>query len=364
MIRPFVTMSEEVREFPDLQFAFFRVSGIRAYACDSERRHAEDMATAAARATCGNAQAVSEVKFSWTYPEFYKATGIRGKRVSTPFRQAFRFHDKSYRSISRLVDACMIAEYGSGVSFQCFKPPMQKGLHLGRFRTKSTAPGPIAIYDGSNVVHAPESGLNHDYMLEEASPDAVVRIMKVPGLPNKRLDDALRMFHSLINTARATVEPIPIVEIAQTPAARELRAQGHYIRQRYHKPHEGVYPNFLTNELRGSVLKTLICQAADRRFCLVLGYERRVDFKRLATALGSSRIELIPQEDVAEATGGFMSGAVTPFLDTDLEFVCDEAVTSFSHVYVNGGRPGNQLRIRVSSLLAMRRFQVLEFTIA
>lgn len=153
-------------------------------------------------------------------------------------------------------------------------------------------------------------------------------------------------------------------EIAPKGVAQQFRDRGFYVRVRAHMPKTEVFPRFLPPSRHAAVVKTLICKAKDRVFCLVLSYGARADLKRVARAFGTSRIDMVSDDQVLDLTG-FRVGAVSPVINSDvITFVCDRALLGLSHLYINGGQHGLQLRVRSEHLLQLRPFLILDFALS
>lgn len=90
-----------------------------------------------------------------------------------------------------------------------------------------------------------------------------------------------------------------------------------------------------------AIAKTLAARTSDDELVLVLvGGDRALDWKKLRSLLGVSRIALVDSADL-EARTGYPRGAVTPFGNpTRLSVVVDVHVAALDEVSVGGGAFG------------------------
>lgn len=145
-----------------------------------------------------------------------------------------------------------------------------------------------------------------------------------------------------------------------------LNANQSYVRKRVYDPNGpkvgGVYPKFLSEGQYSAVAKTLICVASRVPYCLVLGYERRADLKRLSKELSTTRFQLAQPDDVTCFTG-FKVGSVSPIMpNRQIRTVFDTYLVKHSHLYVNAGEPGVQIRVQTESVLSLLNAQIATFS--
>lgn len=205
---PSVHISREAREIPGLALTFLAVRDRPDYQDAVARAAAEILATTAAQSLCGDVVHWRDIPYAQAYPDFYTMTGVRGSRYSTPFKQAFRFRAKPYRSVSPLIDACMTAEYGTGISFQAFKAPPDGRICVGRAAgTEDQCARPsqseLCLNGAGKLIHAPSLGLQPAFFLPAGHERAIVRMMRVPGLPAERMEQALDTFTAILAERRA-----------------------------------------------------------------------------------------------------------------------------------------------------------------
>lgn len=151
-----------------------------------------------------------------------------------------------------------------------------------------------------------------------------------------------------------------------TEVATFLKGNQSYVRQRFYDPSSqrvgGVYPKFLRTEKYGSVAKTLICVSGHDPYCLVLGYDRRANLKALARTLGASRFQLAKRDEVTELTG-FKIGSVSPVMpERKITTIFDSLLADHPYIYVNGGQPGVQLRVKTNETIALLSATVVSFS--
>lgn len=134
-----------------------------------------------------------------------------------------------------------------------------------------------------------------------------------------------------------------------------LKERGIYVRQRFYDPGDqavgGVYPRFLAEEKHPAVAKTLVCFSGRSPTCLLLSYGRRANLKALACAIGAPRFRLAKPEEVTDLTG-YQIGAVSPVMPArHMLTIVDAELAKHPYLYVNGGRPGLQIRIGTPDLI-------------
>lgn len=203
-----VMLHDQYRAMPGIGFLVIEVEAKPTYDNPKVKTDMETKVTSAARSTCDIADSWKAIPLATAYMDFYRAMGLNPNRVSTPFRQAFRFTKKSYRSVNPLVDLAMYAEYGSGVSFQvmspaaigdnlCFRPTSSDDYFKsadGRIETPKD--GEIGTFSNDRLIHAPSIGLSSEALWKAADRHAIVRAMCPPGLGIDRLEDALRRLNA------------------------------------------------------------------------------------------------------------------------------------------------------------------------
>lgn len=99
------------------------------------------------------------------------------------------------------------------------------------------------------------------------------------------------------------------------------------------------------------VLKTLIVQVDGKPACLVLPSDREASMKKVAAAFGGKSAAMVAVPD-AERMSGYKVGGVSPFGQKKrLPTVVEASAAGESHVYVNGGQRGLQIRMAPADLL-------------
>ena len=94
------------------------------------------------------------------------------------------------------------------------------------------------------------------------------------------------------------------------------------------------------------IIKTLIVELSDRRYCMVLmPGNRQLDLKRLAMLYGVKKATLTDQ-DTAERLTGYLVGGISPFGTKQiLPAVLDEKAIGFKVVMINGGQRGVMIKM-------------------
>ena len=93
------------------------------------------------------------------------------------------------------------------------------------------------------------------------------------------------------------------------------------------------------------VLKTLMALVDGKPVCAILPSDREVQMKKLAAVFGGKSAEMMKPAD-AERITGFRVGGISPF--GQKRAVCavvEQDALSHSHVFINGGQRGLQLRL-------------------
>ena len=222
-----VDIKEEVRLIPDLLFTLIEVEQLLgSYRNRSDLLLAEEKATLAAQSTCKGSTSWRDIPESEYYAKFYKLTGVQGKHYSTPFKQAFRFTSKPYQSISPIIDASMIAEYATGISFQIFNKPKSGVVTINRAKldtagtkANSTSWGEICLYDKDKLIHSPTLGLQKGFFLMPSDKTAVIRLMKIPGLSINSFEQAKSIFCQELEAQGAAWKMVTSQNGAQIPTA-------------------------------------------------------------------------------------------------------------------------------------------------
>jgi Cys-tRNA(Pro)/Cys-tRNA(Cys) deacylase len=112
------------------------------------------------------------------------------------------------------------------------------------------------------------------------------------------------------------------------------------------------------------VFKTLVVIADESRHQLVVTPgDRELDLRLVAMAVGAKSAHMALQRD-AERLTGLKVGGISPLalLDKRFEVYVDSPAADLGELYINGGRRGVNLRLRVSDLLAVTSAQVLVAT--
>jgi Cys-tRNA(Pro)/Cys-tRNA(Cys) deacylase len=141
-----------------------------------------------------------------------------------------------------------------------------------------------------------------------------------------------------------------------TPATLALRRLGisFELREYEYDPNAervGLQAAEALGEPPGRVLKTLIVQVDGKPVCIVLPSDREASMKKVAAAFGGKSAAMVPVPD-AERMSGYKVGGVSPFGQKKrLPTLVEAAAADESHVYVNGGQRGLQIRLAPADLL-------------
>lgn len=135
-----------------------------------------------------------------------------------------------------------------------------------------------------------------------------------------------------------------------TPATRTLDAAGvpYTLHEYVYAPGDGAVGLQAADALGESpacVFKTLMALADDKPVCAIVPSDATVAMKRLATALGARAARMMPPAD-AERLTGYHIGGISPFgQKRRVPIAIDASAMAQSHIYLNGGRRGLQLRL-------------------
>jgi Cys-tRNA(Pro)/Cys-tRNA(Cys) deacylase len=114
----------------------------------------------------------------------------------------------------------------------------------------------------------------------------------------------------------------------------------------------------------GEVFKTLVVLAEpDRRLLVVTPGNRELDMRLVAKGVSAKAARMAPQRE-AERLTGLLVGGISPLalLDRRFEVYLDAPAMALDMLYINGGRRGVNLRLRVSDLIAVTGARVIEAT--
>lgn len=113
----------------------------------------------------------------------------------------------------------------------------------------------------------------------------------------------------------------------------------------------------------GQLLRTIVIRrgADDYVFVLVPG-GRQIDWPRLRSHLGVSRLSL-PDAEEAQSATGYERGAITPFGSTTAwPVIADPVIPTLERVAIGGGGHGVNLHLRGGELVAFLGADVAEVT--
>lgn len=113
----------------------------------------------------------------------------------------------------------------------------------------------------------------------------------------------------------------------------------------------------------GSLCKTLVVRRADDDYVfVVVSGGRKMDWKKIRSALGVSRISMATREQVAEVTG-YVPGTVTVLGSArPLPVVVDTIAAGFDRIAVGSGHPGTSLLVDTADYIRALDAQVLDVT--
>jgi len=111
------------------------------------------------------------------------------------------------------------------------------------------------------------------------------------------------------------------------------------------------------------VFKTLLCRVDQQDIAFaVLSVADELDFKKLASAVGGRRAELVPIKEVQPLTG-YIRGGVTVFASKKpYPVYADESIELFDVISVSAGTRGMQIVLRPADYLRAAEATVVDLT--
>jgi Cys-tRNA(Pro) deacylase len=149
-----------------------------------------------------------------------------------------------------------------------------------------------------------------------------------------------------------------------TPAARAVEESGlDHVVVRTERPNSAEESAALQGIGLEQLVRTIVVRrrANDYVFVLVPG-GRQIDWAKLRTTLGVSRLSLPSAEEALEATG-YERGAITPFGSSfSWPVIADATIERLDRVAIGGGARGVNLRLEARALLAYLDAEVADVT--
>jgi Cys-tRNA(Pro)/Cys-tRNA(Cys) deacylase len=110
------------------------------------------------------------------------------------------------------------------------------------------------------------------------------------------------------------------------------------------------------------VYKTLVVlRERGRPLLVMIAGPRELDARRLARAIGEKSVRMAPQKEAERLTGLQVGGiGALALLNKPFDVVLDEPALALEEIYVNGGRRGLNLRLRVDDLVRVTGARVVE----
>ena len=147
------------------------------------------------------------------------------------------------------------------------------------------------------------------------------------------------------------------MSVAATPALEVLIASGMTYRthEYAHNPTAsyGMEAAEALGTEPGRVFKTLVVEVPGGMAVGVIPVDSELDLKAIARALGVKRAAMA-EPTAAERATGYVVGGISPLgQKRRLPVVVDESVSSWSTVFVSGGRRGLELELDPADLLLL-----------
>ncbi|MCC6627679.1 MAG: aminoacyl-tRNA deacylase [Chloroflexi bacterium] len=111
-----------------------------------------------------------------------------------------------------------------------------------------------------------------------------------------------------------------------------------------------------------TVYKTLVVlRERDRPLLVMIAGPRELDPRRLARAIGEKAVHMAPQKEAERLTGLHVGGiGALALLSKPFDVLLDQPALALDEIYVNGGRRGLNLRLRVDDLIRVTGARVVE----
>ena len=213
-----ISFNDEVSTlFPDLNVAFFLIS-LPEYDSENRRKLAELEIINKVQKKFNNIENLNNHYLKEKYKNFYKAMGLKPKKVSTPIKQAERvLKTGKYKSVFKAIDLCMLVEYTTLVSFQVYDVDKIKGelefrladgnehiidLHA---QEKTCKKGELILVDNEAVLHSVYYGNNCDKSIDVNTNKYLVRLMGIPGIVHEEFQAAIDQFKDMTEPKNSVV---------------------------------------------------------------------------------------------------------------------------------------------------------------
>lgn len=203
--------SEIFPQFKGLQVAFFTCETPRPYANDEEQLLAQNDIIQTVKSHFSTREQLAEHAFSEAYAKFYRAMGLKPKKVSTPIQQSLRVFDtEKYKSFYKIIDVCMKIEYTTLISFQVYDLDKIQGDILYRLASpsdkvltfsgeeKPCKGGELVLVDQETTLHSVYYGNNRSKSISNETKTNLVRIMCVPDIPTDFFQLAIDLFSKAV----------------------------------------------------------------------------------------------------------------------------------------------------------------------
>jgi Cys-tRNA(Pro)/Cys-tRNA(Cys) deacylase len=106
------------------------------------------------------------------------------------------------------------------------------------------------------------------------------------------------------------------------------------------------------------VLKTLMALVDGKPVCVILPSDREVQMKKLAAVFGGKAAQMMKPAD-AERITGYRVGGISPFGQRRaVPAVIEQDALAGSHVFINGGQRGLQVRLNPQDVAACLQAKV------
>ena len=138
---------------------------------------------------------------------------------------------------------------------------------------------------------------------------------------------------------------VPYETVAYDPAIHSAAAAA----AAYGAPPEQVFKTLVVLRERGRPLLVMAPGTAD------------VDLRRLARSLGEKSVHMAPQREAERLTGLQVGGiGALALLDRPFDVCLDRAALAFERIYVNPGRRGINVRLRVDDLIRLTKARLVD----
>lgn len=106
------------------------------------------------------------------------------------------------------------------------------------------------------------------------------------------------------------------------------------------------------------LFKTLVCEGEGKIFVFLLGVDQHLDLKKAAKAVDVKQLHFLDNELLYKKTGYYSGGCSILGMSKKYPITIDDNLIKHENVYINGGKKGLLIHIKVSDLLLVTNAKV------